>query len=503
MQTNILEYLEQTVLRVPDKVAFSDGTDNMTFADLSESARSIGSYLLHMGHRRGCVAVLMDKHPVQLAAFFGAIYAGCYYTAPDASMPPKRLQMIMDTVKPGMIICDKKNMALAYTFGLPVALYDDIYRFPINDAALSEVREDQIDTDTIYIVFTSGSTGVPKGVAACHRSVIDYTETLCAAIGFDEHTVFGNQTPLYFDAPLKEIMPTIKFGATAYLIPKQLFMFPVKLCDYLNEHKINTVCWVVSALTMISSLGVLEKNPPLYLETVCFGSEVFPKKQYDLWRAALPSARFFNLYGPTEATGMSCYWPAERSLSEDEPIPVGRPFRNTRIMLINEKGERAEKGEVGEIYISGTCVTQGYFNNPEKTAEAFVQNPLQSAYPETVYRTGDLGRYNEHGELVFVSRKDSQIKHMGHRIELGEIEAAAATLDGVGRVCCVYPAEQKKIVMYYAGDIAPAVLSKELRLLLPRYMLPAAVHQLDTMPLTDNGKLNRRLLLQMATNSDK
>ena len=178
MQTNILEYLEQTVLRVPDKVAFSDGTDNMTFADLSESARSIGSYLLHMGHRRGCVAVLMDKHPVQLAAFFGAIYAGCYYTAPDASMPPKRLQMIMDTVKPGMIICDKKNMALAYTFGLPVALYDDIYRFPINDAALSEVREDQIDTDTIYIVFTSGSTGVPKGVAACHRSVIDYTETL-------------------------------------------------------------------------------------------------------------------------------------------------------------------------------------------------------------------------------------------------------------------------------------------------------------------------------------
>ncbi len=502
MQTNILEYLEQTVLRVPDKVAFSDGTDNMTFADLSESARSIGSYLLSMGHGHGCIAVLMDKHPVQLAAFFGAIYAGCYYTAPDASMPPKRLQMIMDTVKPSMIICDKKNMALAYTLGLPVALYDDIYRFPINDAALSEVREGQIDTDTVYIVFTSGSTGVPKGVAACHRSVIDYTETLCAAIGFDEHTVFGNQTPLYFDAPLKEIMPTIKYGATAYLIPKQLFMFPVKLCDYLNEHRINTVCWVVSALTMISSLGVLEKNPPLYLETVCFGSEVFPKKQYDLWRAALPNARFFNLYGPTEATGMSCYWPAERDLAEDEPIPVGRPFRNTRIMLINEKGERAEKGEVGEIYISGTCVTQGYFNNPEKTAEAFVQNPLQSAYPETVYRTGDLGRYNEHGELVFVSRKDSQIKHMGHRIELGEIEAAAATLEGVARVCCVYPAEHKKIVMYYVGEIAPAALSKELRLLLPRYMLPGAIHQLDTMPLTDNGKLNRRLLLEQATKND-
>ena len=178
---------------------------------------------------------------------------------------------------------------------------------------------------------------------------------------------------------------------------------------------------------------------------------------------------------------------------------MGRPFDNTRILLINEQGKRAEQGEVGEIYISGTCVTLGYYNNPEKTAEAFVQNPLQSAYPEIVYRTGDLGRYNDHGELVFVSRKDSQIKHMGHRIELGEIEAAAATVQGVGRVCCVYPAEQKKIVMYYVGDIESAALSKELRLLLPRYMLPAAVHKLDTMPLTVNGKLDRRLLLEKAT----
>ena len=294
-------------------------------------------------------------------------------------------------------------------------------------------------------------------------------------------------------------MPTIKYGATAYLIPKQLFMFPTKLCDYLNEHKINTVCWVVSALTMISSLGVLESNPPKYLTTVCFGSEVFPKVQYALWRAALPEARFFNLYGPTEATGMSCYWAADRELAADEPIPIGRPFDNTRILLINEKGQRAEVGEVGEIYISGTCVTLGYYNNPEKTAEAFVQNPLQSAYPETVYRTGDLGKYNDHMELVFVSRKDSQIKHMGHRIELGEIEAAAATVQGVGRVCCVYPADQKKIVMYYVGGIEPTPLTKELRLLLPRYMLPAAVHKLDTMPLTVNGKLDRRLLLEKAT----
>jgi non-ribosomal peptide synthetase component F len=293
-------------------------------------------------------------------------------------------------------------------------------------------------------------------------------------------------------------MPTLKFGATAYLIPKQLFMFPVKLVEYLNDHGVNTICWVVSALTMISSLGVLEKTPPEHLTTVCFGSEVFPKKQYDLWRAALPEARFFNLYGPTEATGMSCYWPATRTLGENEPIPVGKPFKNTDIFLITDDGKEAPDGEVGEIYIRGTCVTLGYISNPEKTAEAFVQNPLNDKYPELVYRTGDLGRFNSYGELEFVSRKDSQIKHMGHRIELGEIEAAASTCDGVRQVCAVYPAEKKKIVLYYVGEATSAELTAYLLKLVPRYMIPGEYRQLDVMPLTANCKINRKFLLDEA-----
>jgi non-ribosomal peptide synthetase component F len=276
-------------------------------------------------------------------------------------------------------------------------------------------------------------------------------------------------------------------------------MFPMKLCDFLNDNKINTICWVVSALTIISSLGALEKNPPKYLTTVCFGSEVFPRNQYDLWRASLPTTRFFNLYGPTEATGMSCFWPATRTLAEGESIPVGQPFKNTDVFLVTEDGRRAEGGEIGEICIRGTCVTMGYINNPEKTAEAFVQNPLQNAYPEIVYRTGDLGRINEYGEIVFISRKDSQIKHMGHRIELGEIEAAASTCDGVRQVCAVYPAEKKKIVLYYVGEATSAELTAYLLKLVPRYMIPGEYRQLDVMPLTANCKINRKFLLDEAS----
>ena len=498
--TNILEYLEATEKRVPEKIAFSDGVDSKSFGTLLYESKSVGSFLLENGYYAEPIIILMNKHPNAMSSFFGAIYAGCFYVAIDAEMPSMRIQLIIENLKPRAVIYDAKNAKKAASLPdtLNKYLFDDICNYAIDEDALASVRARQIDTDPIYVVFTSGSTGIPKGVCACHRSLIDYTETLCEAIDFDGDTVFGNQTPLYFDAPMKEIMPTLKFGATVYFIPKQLFMFPTRLCDYLNEHKINTVCWVVSALTMISSLGALKTNPPRYLKLICFGSEVFPLNQYNLWREEYPNARFFNLYGPTEATGMSCYWSATRKLDEGEAIPIGRPFRNTRILLLGEDKKPVPFGEVGEIYICGTCVTLGYFNNYEKTNEAFVQNPTNPYYPELVYKTGDLAKYNKHGELVFVSRKDSQIKHQGHRIELGEIEAAVSSNDSVHRACCVYDHDKKRIFVYYVGDIESLPLTKYLKELLPRYMIPSVCIKLDTMPLTSNGKLDRKLLSSMA-----
>ena len=495
MQTNILEYLEHSAPCHAQKIAYSDGTDALTFSELYSSSRAIGSFLLGKGYGKEPIAILMKKHPTQIAAFYGVVYAGCFYVPLDVDMPIERIRLILDNIGARMMIVDKKGSAIAAKIGFEgiVCAYEETCSASVDEAALARVRERQIDTDPIYVVFTSGSTGIPKGVVACHRSVIDYTEALCKALPFSEDTVFANQTPLFFDAPLKELMPTIKFGATTYLIPKSLFLFPMRLCDFLNQHRINTVCWVVSALTMISSLGVLEKNPPKYLTTVAFGSEVFPRKQYDLWRDALPEAVFFNLYGPTEATGMSCYWRADRALDGEEAIPIGKPFQNTDLLLIDE-GRAVPDGEQGEIYLRGTCVTLGYFNNTEKTAEAFVQNPLQSAYPELVYRTGDIAYRNAYGELVFVCRKDAQIKHMGHRIELGEIESAALKISGVTSACCLYDSENKRIFLFYVGDVEEAALSDSLKRFLPRYMLPSVCLHLDRMPLTPNGKKDRKKL---------
>ena len=501
MRKNILTYLEATAKRVPDKIAFSTGKESMTFSEVQRGAAAIGSLLAKEGFYGEPIVIFMDKHPRTVTSFFGVIYAGCHYVCLDEKMPEARMRAILDNLRPRAILSDKKNFKAAEALGLShTYLYDDIAGGDIDPEALLAVRTRQCDTDPIYVVFTSGSTGVPKGVVACHRSVVDYTESLTDALGFSEETVFANQTPLYFDAPLKELMPTVMLGATTYFVPRMLFSFPVRLVEYLNEYKINTVCWVVSALVQISSLGALEHSVPKYLTKVAFGSEVFPKRQYDLWRAALPEAEFYNLYGPTEATGMSCYWKADRVLSEEESIPVGRPFDNTDLILLDEQNRRAEKGAEGEICLRGTCVTLGYYNNPEKTAEAFVQNPLNTAYPEVIYRTGDIGKYNEHGELVFVCRKDSQIKHMGHRIELGEIDAAAGKCAEVSRSCCLYDADAKRIVLFYVGEVEEAALLSFLGEYLPRYMIPANLVRLPAFPLTDNGKIDRRTLRERMAN---
>ena len=263
------------------------------------------------------------------------------------------------------------------------------------------------------------------------------------------------------------------------------------------------MCWVVSALTMISGFKVLDKIKPEYLHTIAFGSEVFPIKQFNMWREALPDARFINLYGPTEATGMSCYYEVNREFNEDEVIPIGRPFRNTDIILLDEEDKVPAKGDLGEICIRGTCVTLGYYNAFDITDKVFVQNPLNNSYHELIYRTGDIGKYNENDELVFASRKDNQIKHMGHRIELGEIEANVNKLDGIISSCCLYDKAKGKIVLFYVGDVDIKELTIDLRKMLPRYMVPNKIHQLETMPLTPNGKVNRLYLKELMEKKER
>ena len=499
MQKNVLDYLYETVQVKPDKVAFASDTESFTFQNVKDTSDAIASFLAGRDIYKKPVIVFMRRAPHEIVTFLGVIAAGNFYVAIDEEMPASRIDLILDNTQSPLIICDADLLETArgFNFSGDIVTYDDVVKTEVDLPALASIYEKQLDTDPIYIVFTSGSTGVPKGVVGSHRAVIDYADQLSATLGFSEDTVFGSQAPLYFDACFKDVFPTLKFGATAYIIPKPLFMTPLNLVEYLNEKKINTLCWVVSALTMISAFGTFKKVLPEYVHTIAFVGEVFPIKQFNRWKEALPNTSFTNLYGPTEGTGVCCFYRVEREFELDEAIPIGKPFANTEVLLLKDRKELAGPGEAGEICIRGTSLTLGYYNNPEKTAESFIVNPLNKAYPEIIYCTGDIGKYNEDGDLTFVSRSDFQIKHMGHRIELGEIEVNVNRVEEIKFSGCIYDKEKGKIVLFYVGDISEGDLTAELRLKLPRYMLPNKIIKLDEMPLTPNGKTDRVTLAKM------
>jgi len=503
---NVLEYLETTLERMDDigKIAFTGSKgETLSFNELSGYSRTCGSYLINQSIKKKPVAVFMQKNPMMIAAFFGVVYSGNYYIPLDSEMPAFRIRLILEAVDPALIICDDVTSLLIdeWELNYPKTEFAKCISISVNEKALTDIRNCTIDADPLYVVFTSGSTGIPKGVVATHRSVIDYIENLSSVLEVTSDTVFGNQSPLYLDACLKEVYTTIKFGSSAYLIPPSLFMFPVKLIEYINDNGINTICWVASALSLVAGLGALKAVKPKTLHTIAFGSEVFPIKHYNLWRETLPDARFIHLYGPTEATGMSCFYETKQTYREDESIPIGFPFSNTEIILIDENGKIPEDGLPGEICIRGTCLSPGYFGDADKTAAVFVQNPL-SAFPDLIYKTGDLGRRGANGELYYIARRDHQIKHMGHRIELAEVEWVANGCDDVGLSCAIFDDTNSRIILYYiAGDDADDNASKSavrayLKTNLPRYMLPHSVFKLDDLPRTPGGKLDRVGLLE-------
>lgn len=502
MQNNVLDYLYDIVKTHPNKLAYSNGEFGLTFNEVLLHSRKVATFLNNRDIYGEPVLVFMDKHPKMITAFFGIIMSGNYYIPIDSEMPEIRIQLIIENVKPRMMICDENAVSHAkqLKYDGEIVLYDEVSTGNINIEALEEIHSKALDTDPIYIVFTSGSTGIPKGVVACHRSVIDYIEQLTDVLKIDENTIFGNQTPLYVDACLKELYPTLKMGATTYLIPKQCFSLPIMLVEFLNRYEINTVCWVVSALVMISAFNTFATIKPEYLRLIAFGSESFPIKQFNIWKQNVPNARYINLYGPTEGTGMSCYYEVNREFENGDVIPVGRPFKNTQVMLIKDDNTLAAPGEDGEICLRGTCLTMGYYNNPDKTNECFVQNPFNSHYPELIYKTGDFGHLNKYGELEFVSRKDYQVKHMGHRIELGEIEANVNALDCIKMAGCIYDEDKKKIVLFFVGDTTAKDITILLKEKLPRYMLPNSINKLENMPLTLNGKLDRKALKDIYKN---
>ena len=494
--TNLLSYLYTTAAKHPDKPAFISETSVFTFSELKSKTEIIGSFIADKNIYNEPVLVFMEKSPEEVSALLGVICSGNYYVALDLETAETRLRHIIDITRARLMICDKHTKAKAESLGFKGKIYnyDEIITGEIAHEVLLKISQKAQDTNPVYLVFTSGSTGVPKGVMASHRNVIDYIEGLGKVLECDENTIFGNQAPLYLDASLKDIYSTIKYGATTYFIPKKLFMSPVKLIEYLNEHKINTICFVASALTIFTKLSAFEYAKPDYLKVIAFGGEVFPLSHFKQWKEACPDAKFINLYGATECTGMSSFYVPEDMKSIENGIPIGKPFPNTDIFLLDENDKKVEKGSKGEICIGGTGLAIGYYKDVEKTKEKFVNNPLNDGISKLIYKTGDIGYYGEDGEIYFAGRKDNQIKHRGYRIELEEIETCGNEAPGVERGVCHYDNDKEVIIFFYEGSIEPGKVKEYFRNKLAGYMVPGKIVKLANLPVMAGGKIDRKAL---------
>lgn len=500
MRTSLVtDYLEETVKKFPEKDAFTDNVRTISFQELRNEALHVAGALVQRGLFKTPIVIFMEKRVECIAAFLGVAYSGNFYTPIDTRMPENRIMKIIETLQPSLIITNRDSMAEleSWKADIPVMMYEDIQLLEVDINAVLRIRNQIVETDILYVFFTSGSTGIPKGVVLPHRAVVNFIEWFVEKFSINNDTVFGNQVPLYFDVSVQDIYATLKTASHTYLMDKRLFSFPVELMKYMREKKINTIVWVPSALCMVANLKGLKLEKMPTLEKVLFCGEVMPNKQLNQWRKAYPDAMFVNLYGPTEACDAMMYYIVEREFSDDEILPIGKAIENVDVMVLGEAGNLVSGNSMGELCIRGSALAHGYYNNPLKTKEAFTQNPLNPYFPEVIYHTGDIVHYNEFGELVYDCRKDFQIKHLGHRVELGEIEAAVSSFEDINQNCCLYDDVKKRIVLFYSGELEETELIKKLRQMLPEYMIPNRKVKMDSLPLNLNGKIDRTKLREL------
>lgn len=504
MKCSITEYIDNTVLRFPNKIAIKEKERSISFRELKYNAQVIASFLIKLNIVDSPLAVYLPKGINSILSFLSATYSRNFYVPLDVKSPSARIESILSVLNAQVVITDRENFENIKTLKVKsVFIIEDLLEeCCLDNVVIEKELEKVIDTDPLYCIFTSGSTGNPKGVVVSHRSVIDYIDWAIDTFDISEDEVIGNQAPFYFDNSVLDIYLMYATGATLVIVPESYYIFPLRLVEFLDNNKVNFIFWVPFVLKNIANFNMLESHPLKYMKKVLFAGEVMPNRHLNYWRKHMPDCLYANLYGPTEITVDCTYYIVERDFEDKEPLPIGFPCRNSDVLILNDDNKRVEKGEIGELCVRGSSLALGYFANWDKTNEVFVQNPLNKYYPEMIYRTGDMVYVNEYGEIMFVGRKDFQIKHKGYRIELGEIENAAFATMLIKNVCAAYDHNNKKIVLFYENDKLVDVkqLRCDMQKLIPKYMIPSEFLKVDKMPVNANGKIDR-LALNMEINN--
>lgn len=508
LKTHLLDYFEETVSRRKKQIAVKHNSQEISFDELRDAAQKLGTAIVSkVGSVSNTpIAVLLPKEIDTVIADLGIMYSSNPFMNLDVKTPGERIKNIFALVRPAAVVSSGKYAKLLENVDVPVIMIDELNweEITADSEMLLSLRKNLIDTDPFCIINTSGSTGTPKGVVLNHRSFFDFMAVSNERFGFDGSEIMGSLSPVVFDIYDFELCMLMVNGSQLVLLDAMLAAFPAKLLEKMSDSHVNFIFWVPSIMVNIANMGLLDKIDLPDLKLVWFAGEVFPTKQFLVWYDKLPNTTFANLYGPIEITLDCTYYVVEKRPVESEPLPIGIPYHNTDILLLNDENKLCAVGEEGELCVRGTGLAMGYYNNPEKTAAAFTQNPLNTAYPEVIYRTGDMAYMREDGNIMFKGRKDSLIKHMGYRIELGEIEHVIENDLKLVKYCCaVYQYAKKEIVLYYQND--EELTERDFRTALsktfPAYMIPTLYVKMDELPRNTNGKIDRLLLKTRANES--
>ena len=500
IKINLIEFFEETIQKYPSKTAIINGERTISFGKLAKKAKLLANIIVKTkDFTNRPIAIFMPKSIEAVYSDLAVTFSGNAYMNLDIKTPQARIKNILDLINPGIVITNNNYISVIQPicegFQPIINLDEIILDGETNDEFLAQRRSHIIDTDPYCIINTSGSTGTPKGVVLNHRSFFDFIARSQESFNFTNDEIIGSLSPIVFDIYSYELCLLMSKSAIITIIPDHLSAFPAAILKLMKEHNVTFIFWVPTIMVNIANMGLLSHIELPSLKLIWFAGEVFPTKQFNIWRKSLSQTTFANLYGPIEITLDCVYYVVKRELKDEEPIPIGFAYKNTDIIILDEANNRVtEPNKEGELCVRGSSLAMGYYNNPEKTAEAFVQNPLNHSYPEIIYRTGDIVIINELGEMVFKGRKDSLIKHMGYRIELAEIEHIIVnTLKLTKNGCIVYNYSKKEITLFYENEteIYPAEFRKVLATALPKYMIPAVFIHLSELQRNTNGKIDR------------